>query len=498
MGEIVVKVLGEAGSGSVSLPDDVPLAALIGGLSRHYAPGACADPMLDAGGTVLDLDAPLSEQAVADGAELRISRRPAPPESKLDDPDAAELGVTVVGSNGVREALRVPACAPMRVIAGRLADAIGVAQVADVRLGDGTLVPPTRSLADMGVRTGASLLVRELGDPAPAPVPPTGKRSRRVGRLRLLAAGLAVVVAASVGVAVGRASVPGSTTGSSSVFQAAAAAWPAAAAYRGSTWPGVGRNLGRKGKLALGLEPAGSWRAGDETGQAWIVSAPGGARWGLEAVAFGGRLGYDPTPSGLPFVTGEAPPIAGRVVAHPGRPPKLIGAWAATTWGRHGTLTAVVGTGASAPPRVLAVYRPAGGGLVWRVQVDLANSAPGAPLSAARKAVSADRAAVVRAKADLASAQGAVSSATSALAAAGAAKPAQVAAVAVAQKTLAGARGQVTAAQAALASARSVLASASAAEAHLNPASAVGTYDLWVRGGRVVGWAPAGYEGGGQ
>ena len=196
-------------------------------------------------------------------------------------------------------------------------------------------------------------------------------------------------------------------------------------------------------------------------------------------------------------VVAEAATESDRLQA-PARPPKVIGAWAATTWGRHGTLTAVVGMGASAPPRVLAVYRPAGGGLVWRVQVDLANSAPGAPLSAARKAVSADRAAVVRAKADLASAQGAVSSATSALAAAGAAKPAQVAAVAVAQKTLAGARGQVTAAQAALASARSVLASASAAEAHLNPASAVGTYDLWVRGGRVVGWAPAGYEGGGQ
>jgi hypothetical protein len=209
---------------------------------------------------------------------------------------------------------------------------------------------------------------------------------------------------------------------------------------------------------------------GDETGQAWIVSAR--ARWGLEAVAFGGRLGYDPTRSGLPFVTGEAPPITGRVLAHFGRPPKLIAGWAAATWGPHGTLTPVVGVGALGAPRVLAVYRPAAGGLVWRVQMDLTNSAPAAPLGAAREAVSVDRAAGERAKADLGSAQGAVSSATSALAAAGKANPANPAAVAAAQKTLAAAQGQVSGAQAGLVSAQSALASASATEAHLSPASA--------------------------
>jgi len=498
VGEIVVKVVGEAGSGSVSLPDDVPLAGLIGGLSRHYAPGAWADPMLDADGTVLDLDAPLSAQAVVDGAELHISRRPAAPESSRDDPDAAELGVTVVGSNGVRAPVRVPADAPMAVIAGRLADAIGVAEVADVRLADGTLVPPARSLADMGVRTGASLVVRALGDPAPAPVPPTGQRSRRGGRLRFFAAGLVVVVAVGVGVAAGRASAPGQSTALSPTLRAAGAAWVAALPYRGPAWPGVGRSLGREGRLPLGLEPAGSWRVGDETGQAWIVSAPGGALWGLEAVAFGGRLGYDPTPSGLPFVTGVAPPITGRVLGRPGRLSKLVAGWAAATWGPHGTLTPVVGMGALGAPRVLAVYRPAAGGLVWRVQMDLTNSAPGAPLGAAREAVSADRAAVERANVDLGNAHGAVSSAASALAAAGKAKPANPAAVAAAQKTLAAAQGRVSGAQAGLVSAQSALASASAAEAHLSPASALGTYDLWVRDGRVVGWAPVGYEGGGQ
>jgi len=496
--EIVVKVVGEAASGSVSLPDDVPLAGLIGGLSRHYAPGAWADPVLVAGGRVLDLDAPLSAQAVVDGAELHISRRPAALESRRDDPDAAELGVNVVGSNGVRAPVRVPADAPMAVIVGRLADAIGVAQVADVRLADGTLVPPARSLADMGVRTGASLVVRALGDPAPAPAPPTGQRSRPGGRLRVFAAGLVVAVAVGVGVAVGRASAPEQSTALSPALRAAGAAWVAALPYRGPLWPGVGHNLGRKGQLSLGLEPAGSWRVGDETGQAWIVSAPGGARWGLEAVAFGGRLGYDPTPSGLPFVTGEAPPITGRVLAHSGRAPKLIAGWAAATWGPHGTLTSVVGMGALGAPRVLAVYRPAAGGLVWRVQMDLANSAPGAPLGVAREAVSVDRAAVERAKAELGSAQGALNSATSGLAAAGKAKPANPAAVAAAQKTLAVAQGQVAGAQAGLVSAQRALASASAAAARLNPASAVGTYDLWVRHGRVVGWAPVGYAGGGQ
>jgi len=337
--------------------------------------------------------------------------------------------------------------------------------------------------------------VRALGDPAPAPVPPTRQRSRRGGRLRFFAAGLVVVVGVGVGVGVGRASAPGQSTALSPTLRAAGAAWVAALPYRGPAWPGVGRSLGREGRLPLGLEPAGSWRVGDETGQAWIVSVPGGARWGLEAVAFGGRLGYDPTPSGLPFVTGVAPPITGRVLGRPGRLSKLVAGWAAVTWGPHGTLTPVVGMGALGAPRVLAVYRPAAGGLVWRVQMDLTNSAPGAPLGAAREAVSVDRAAVERAKADLGNAQGAVSSAASALTAAGKANPA---AVTAGRKALAAAEGRLSGAQAGLVGAQSALGSASVAEAHLSAASALGTYDVWVRDGRVVGWAPVGYEGGGQ
>jgi hypothetical protein len=91
VGEIVVKVVGEAASGSVSLPDDVPLAGLIGALSRRYAPGAWADPMVVAGGRVLDLAASLAAQAVVDGAELHISRRPAAPSSRRDDPAPAPV-----------------------------------------------------------------------------------------------------------------------------------------------------------------------------------------------------------------------------------------------------------------------------------------------------------------------------------------------------------------------------------------------------------------------
>jgi hypothetical protein len=318
------------------------------------------------------------------------------------------------------------------------------------------------------------------------------------GQVHFFAAGLVVVVAVGAGVAVGRASAPEQSTALSPALREAGAAWVAALPYRGPAWPGLGRRLGRKGKLSVVLEPAGSWRVGDETGQAWIVSAPGGARWGLEAVAFDGRLGYDPTPSGLPFVTGEEPPITGRVLAHSGRAPKLIAGWAAATWGRRGKLTAVVGMGALGAPRVLAVYRPAAGGLVWRVEVDLSNSAPGAPLGVAREAVSVDRAAVERAKAALESAQRALASATSVLAVAVKADPANPAAVARAEKILAAAQGQVSGAQAGLVSAESALASARAAAAHLKPASAVGTYDLWVRHGRVIGWAPVGYEGGGQ
>ena len=495
MGEIVVKVVGEAASGSVSLPDDVPLAALIGDLSRHYAPDAWADPLLDAGGGALDLDTPLSASGVLDGAELRISRRTAPLAARSEDEAVPELGVTVVGSNGARRPIRVPAGVPMRVVAAQLGEALGIDQVADVRLADGTLVPPAKSLEALGVRTGATLSVRAVGDPAEAAVPPTGKR-RRLGRLGWVAVCLTVVAAATGGVLVGR-STAAAESGAARSLRSAGAAWVAAAPYRGPAWPGVGRSLGRSGKLMATLEPAGAWRVGTESGRAWIVSAPGRTPWGLEAVAFQGRLGYDPTPAGLPFVTGQAPPISGRVLAH-GPAPAAIGDWVAKVWGRSGTLTPVVGMGALGAPRVLAAYRPTAGGLVWRVQVTLSSGAPGAPPGIARAALAAEETKVSADQRGLHSAQHAVGAAQAALAAAAKAKPANPAAISAAQAALTTAQHHAQAAQVSLSHDNAALGSARAAETRLIPLRAVGTYDLWVRGGRLVGWAPAGYQGGTQ
>lgn len=492
-----MKVVGEANSGSVSLPDDVPLSALVGDLARRYAPGAYPDPVLDAGAGALDLGVALSAAGVADGAELRLSRAARPPEPAGDESSAgeagvAELGVSVVGSGGVRVPARVPADAPMRAVVARLGEALGIEAVADVRLGDGTLVPPDKSLAALGVRTGSTLFVRALGDPAPSPLPPNGEQ-RRLTRRGWLAVGLAAALVAGAGVLVGRASAPGSAP--TTPLRSLGTAWVAAAPYRGPTWPGVGRALGRSGRLDVALEPAGSWRSRDSSGRTWIVSAPGGKLWGLEAVAFGGRLGYDPTPSGLPFVTGQAPPAAGRVLAQHGPAPAALADWAAKVWGPHGTLTAVVGLGAVGAPQVLVAYRPAGGGTVWRVQLALSSTAPGAPLGAARAKLRTASAKVTADERGVTSAQQAVSAAQAALGAAGKAKPANPGAVSAAQAALATAQRQARSAQAALGADRAALASARAAVARLGVVKAAGVYDLWVRGGHLVGWAPAGYPG---
>ena len=498
-----MKVVGEANSGSVSLPDDVPLAALVGDLARRYAPGAYADPVLDAGAGTLDLGVALSAAGVADGAELRLSRAARPPEPAGDkssggEAGVAELGVSVVGSNGVRVPARVPADAPMRAVAVQLGEALGIEAVADVRLGDGTLVPPAKSLAALGVRTGSTLFVRALGDPAPSPLPPNGKR-RRLTRRGWLSVGLAAALVAGAGLLVGRASAPGGAP--AMPLRSLGAAWVGAAPYRGPTWPGLNRSLGRSGKLDVSLEPAGSWRSATSSGRTWIVSAPGGKVWGLEAVAFGGRLGYDPTPSGLPFVTGQAPPAAGRVLAHPGPPPGALADWADKVWGPHGTLTAVVGLGAAGAPRVLVAYRAAGGGTagggtVWRVQLALSSTAPGAPLGTARARLRAAEAKVRADERGVTSAGQAVAAAQAALAAAGKTKPANPGAVSAAHAALATAQRQARSAQAALGADRAALATARAAMARLGVVKAAGVYDLWVRGGHLVGWAPAGYPDG--
>lgn len=490
MSEIVVSVVGEAGSGQLSLPDDVPLGVLVGELAR-YCPDARDAPAVEAGGRPLDLDAPLSAAGVSDGAELRVTPRPLP------EPSGAELGIVVVGPSGERHPLRVAADAPMRSLAARLGAAVGAAAVADVRLGDGKIVPPSSSLAALGVRTGDVLLVRAVGEPVPDHVVASVSR-RRWERRRWVAVAAAVALAAAGGAAVGAGVVGGpSTSGATAGLQAAAAAWVAAVPYRAAAWAGVGRTLGRAGALPISLEPAATWHDGNETGRSWIVSAPGHQPWGLEAVAYAGKLGYDPTPSGLPFVTGQTPPASGKVEGH-GLAPPAVAAWLSHVWGAKGSLTALVGMGATGPLRVLTVHRPDAGGLVWRVKVPLGSAAPGAPLGAARSQLAADLAAVAADRSAAAADRSAVSQAQAALAAARAAKPRDPAAVAATRSTLAAARQRAQRAQAALSQAQTTLTAAERRARGLAAVSAVGTYDLWVRDGRVAGWSPAGYGSGGN
>lgn len=490
MSEIVVSVVGEAGSGQLSLPDDVPLGVLVGELAR-YCPDARDAPAVEAGGRPLDLDTPLSAAGVSDGAELRVTPRAQP------EPSEVELGIVVVGPSGERRPLRVAANAPIRSLAARLGAAVGAAAVADVRLGDGKIVPPSSSLAALGVRTGDVVVVRAVGDPVPDHVVASVSR-RRWERRRWAAVAAAVALAAAGGAAVGAGVVGGrSTSGATAGLRAAGAAWVAAGPYRAPAWAGVGQTLGRAGALPVSLEPAATWHDGTETGRSWIVSAPGHQPWGLEAVTYAGRLGYDPTPSGLPFVTGQAPPASGKVEGH-GVAPPAVAAWLSQVWGAKGSLTAVVGMGATGPLRLLTVYRPVVGGLVWRVQVPLGSAAPGAPLGAARSEVAAELTAVRSDRSAAAADRSAVSQAEAALAAAQAAKPRKPAAVVATGNTVAAARQRAQQAQAALSQAQATLTAAEGRASGLAAASAVGTYDVWVRDGRVIGWSPAGYGSGGN
>jgi len=491
MSEIVVSVVGEAGSGQLSLPDDVPLGVLVGEMARYCRPDARDAPAVEAGGRCLDLDAPLSAAGVTDGAELRVTPRMQPESSDL------ELGIVVVGPTGERRPLRVAADAPMRSLAASLGAAVGAVAVADVRLGDGRIIPPSSSLAALGVRTGDVVLVRAVGDPVPDHVL-SSVAPRRWGKRRWVAVAAAVALAAGGGAAVGAGAAGGpSTNGATAGLQAAGAAWVAGRPYGAPAWAGVGRTLGRAGALPVGLEPAATWHDGNETGRSWIVSAPGHQPWGLEAVAYAGRLGYDPTPSGLPFVTGQTPPANGQVQRH-GAVPPAVTAWLSQVWGAKGSLTAVVGMGATGPLRVLTVYRPIAGGLVWRVQVPLGSAAPGAPLGAARSELAADLNAVRSDRSATTADRSAVSQAKAALAAAQAAKPRDPAAVAAARSTLAADRQRAQQAQAALSQAQTTFTVAERRARGLAAVSAVGTYDLWVRDGRVVGWSPAGYGSGGN
>jgi len=271
----------------------------------------------------------------------------------------------------------------------------------------------------------------------------------------------------------------------------------AARPYRAPTWARVGRTLGRAGALPVSLEPAAIWHDGNETGRSWIVSAPGRAPWGLAAVAYAGKLGYDPTPSGLPFVTGQAPPANGKVEAH-GAVPPAVTAWLSQVWGAKGSLTVLVGMGDTGRLRVLTVYRPGAGGLVWRVKLPLSSTAPGAPLGAARREVATDLAAVGSAGPAAAAAASDVIAAQVELSTAQAAKPPNPAAVVTAQGAVAGAQQRSQGAQTALSLARATLTDAEERTRGLAAVSAVGTYDLWVRDGRVVGWSPAGYRSGGN
>lgn len=491
MSEIVVSVVGEAGSGKLSLPDDVPLGVLVGEMARYCRPDARDAPAVEAGGRCLDLDAPLSASGVTDGAELRVTPRMQPESSE------PELGIVVVGPTGERRPLRVAADAPMRSLAASLGAAAGAIAVADVRLGDGRIIPPSSSLAALGVRTGDVVLVRAVGDPVPDSVL-SSVAPRRWGKRRWVAVAAAVALAAGGGAAVSAGAAGGpSTNGATAGLQAAGAAWVAARPYRAPTWARVGSTLGRSGALPVSLEPAATWHDGTETGRSWIVSAPGHAPWGLEAVAYAGRLGYDPTPSGLPFVTGQTPPANGQVVAH-GAVPPAVTAWLSRVWGAKGSLTALVGMGDTGPLRVLTVYRPLPRGLVWRVQVPLGSTAPGAPLGAARSQIASDLAALRSDRSAAAADRSAVSKAQAALTPARAAKPPNPAAVAAAGNTVAGTQQRAQKAQAALSQAQARLTDAEGRARGLAAVSAVGTYDLWVRDGRVVGWSPAGYGAGGN
>ncbi|MDA8046722.1 MAG: hypothetical protein M0Z30_16015 [Actinomycetota bacterium] len=491
MSEIVVSVVGEAGSGQLSLPDDVPLGVLVGELARYCPPDTRDAPAVEAGGRPLDLDAPLSAAGVSDGAELRVTPRAQP------EPSGVELGIVVVGPSGERRPLRVAADAPVRSLAARLGAAVGAAAVADVRLGDGKIVPPSSSLAALGVRTGDVVVVRAVGDPVRGHVVASASR-RRWERRRWVAVAAAVALAAAGGAAVGAGVAGGpSTSGATAGLQAAAAAWVAAVPYRAPAWAGVGRTLGRAGALPISPEPTATWHDGNETGRSWIVSAPGHQPWGLEAVAYAGKLGYDPTPSGLPFGTGQAPPASGKVEGH-GPVPPAVAAWLSQVWGAKGSLTALVGMGASGPLRVLTVYRPAAGGLVWRVQVPLDSVAPGAPLGVARSQVATDLAAVRSAGQLAAAAASEVSAGQAALSAAQTANPPDPAAVTAAQNAVTAVQQKAQAFQTALSQAQTTLTAAEGRARGLAEVSAVGTYDLWVRDSRVVGWSPAGYGTGGN
>lgn len=491
MSEIVVSVVGEGGSGQLCLPDDVPLGDLAGELARYCPPDVGGALAVEAGGRPLDLDSPLSVAGVTDGAELRVRPRA---HSELP---GTELGVVVVGPTGERRPMRVAAETPMRSLAASLGAAVGVTAVADVRFGNGRTVPPSSSLAALGVRTGDVLVVRGVGDPVPDHVAAAAAQ-QRWGKRRWVAVAAAVALAAGGGAAVGAGAAGSpSTIGTTGRLQAAATAWVAAAPYRAPAWAGVGRTLGRSGALAVSLEPAASWHDGNDTGRSWIVSSVRRAPWGLEAVAYAGKLGYDPTPSGLPFVTGQAPPANGQVLG-PGAVPSAVTAWLSQEWGAKGSLTALVGMGATGPLGVLTVYRPVAGGLVWRVQVPLASVAQGAPLGAARSDIATDLAAVASDRSAVAADESAESTAGGLLAAAQAGKPPDPAATAAAQATLADAQQRTQAAQTTLSQAQATLTDTEERARGLAAVTATGIYDLWVRNGRVVGWSPAGYGAGGN
>ena len=289
------------------------------------------------------------------------------------------------------------------------------------------------------------------------------------------------------------------------------------------------------GELSARLGPLGSWRSGALAGEAFVVSPPGQAPWALVDVSYGGRLGYGPTPAGLPVGGGQLPPQAGHVVAVAREQvPQAVDAWLQATWGPHGSLSGVVGLGAAGSPEALVGWRPSSGGEVWRISVPLSSSAPGgAAAVAAVPAVIDARAlatveasaarsakAVSVARAALASAErprpglDAVGQAQAALAAAAASRTglgvasAQAALAAAQDKTVApvpslvatakaglvAAEGREAQASAAVPAATERLARARDAAAQAPHWAAVGTYDVWARAGTVVGWAPAGYE----
>lgn len=480
-----------------------------------------------------------------------------PPGTALPDPsadtDTPLLLVTVVAPTGGRTSARVPANVPIAHLAPGLGAAVSVANVTDIANDAGTRIPTSSTLTEAGVADGSTLHVitpgvtgpstpntavrppvgtpgagnrpppptpQQLADAEPYPMrtvdapppttpapsrdpfvtPPTGPRPIPTPAIVAVAVATAAVLFVLGGIILGSG---GSTpTGPGPVADRAASAWIAAHRFTGPLAPGVPADLGRKGAIA-GMPQAGAvWHHGPDAGEAFIVAVPDTVPFGLTVVTHNGKLASAPTISLVPFVIGQRPPAPGAKVTKGGPLPAPVTAWINGAFGPSGPLPPALRFGLSGSPRLLTTWSPAAGGTVLRIQLPLDSGAPGTPTGRLASAandlnakVDADNHAVSADQTALTQATGAAQAAQAAAAAGLAANPPvppNVIAVNNANNAVGGATTKLNQDRALLAADQAASTKAVAA-AKVDTASAVATYDVWLRAQAVVGFAPAAY-----